>query len=252
MTAFPDSWTIVGGCLMTIQGFQSKRYAILSVLGSGGMGEVYRGRDRILGREVAIKVLSEKISGNPESLSRFEVEAKALASLSHPNILTIYDFVNENGKSFAVMELLKGETLATRLSNAKLPLEQSMQFALAIAEGLSAAHKAGVIHRDLKPANIFLLENGGVKILDFGLARLVSPDSTLLKEETTEAKLTVPGMIMGTAAYMSPEQARGESLDERTDIFSFGIVLYEMLTGELPFPGRNTGEILESLFAKQP
>ena len=202
-------------------------YEIISLVGAGAMGEVYRARDTRLGREVAIKVLPDHLSENPEALARFETEAKALASLSHPNILAIHDFTKDRKLYFAVMELLSGDTLRSRLHAGPLPWKKALEIGIAVAEGLSAAHSRNVIHRDLKPENIFLTTDGQVKILDFGLART--------KEILPHSKQTEPGTVLGTVDYMSPEQVQGFQADERSDIFSFGCVLYEMLTGRCPF-----------------
>jgi serine/threonine-protein kinase len=211
-------------------------YEILSLLGSGAMGEVYRARDPRLGREVAIKVLPDHLAGNPEALVRFEREAKALASLSHPNILAIHDFSKDRDLYFAVMELLNGDTLRSRLHAGPLPWKKALEIGIAIAEGLSAAHSRGVIHRDLKPENIFLTTEGLVKILDFGLART--------KEILPRSRETEPGTVLGTVDYMSPEQVQGFPADERSDIFSFGCILFEMLTGKCPFARHDLGDTL--------
>jgi len=201
-------------------------YEILAREGAGGMGEVYRARDPRLAREVAIKVLPANLAEDPESLARFEREAKAVAALSHPNILAIHDFGAEGKVAYSVTELLEGETLRARIARSTLPWRKAVEFGVGIADGLSAAHSKGVIHRDLKPANIFLTSDGQVKILDFGLARLEpapSPEGqTAVAADLLE---TEPGRVMGTAAYMSPEQIRGGAGDARSDIFSFGCVL---------------------------
>jgi serine/threonine-protein kinase len=204
-------------------------YVILSTLGAGGMGEVYRARDMRLDREVAIKVLPEHLSDNPEMLSRFEREAKVLAALSHPNILSIHDFGQDRGSTYAVMELLRGETLRELINRGPVPAARVMEIAARIADGLAAAHANGVVHRDLKPDNVFLTSDGGLKILDFGLARR---DRTHAPQQSLE---TEPGTILGTVHYMSPEQLRGDSADARSDLFSFGCILYEMLTQQRPF-----------------
>lgn len=232
----------------------SNRYQVLRALGAGGMGEVYVARDLRLDRDVAVKVLPERLSNQPESLSRFEREAKALATLSHPNILTIFDFGSEQGVSFAVMELLKGQTLRELLKRSKPDLPAAVTMATAIAEGLAAAHSQGVIHRDLKPENVFLTQDGNVKILDFGLARLERTDSEdqNLTSTPTETNLTHPGFVMGTVPYMSPEQIRGTPVDARSDIFSFGSLLYELLTGRFAFTGDRQADVMAAVLTAEP
>jgi serine/threonine protein kinase/tetratricopeptide (TPR) repeat protein len=223
-------------------------YEILASLGAGGMGEVYRARDARLGREVAVKVLPERLARDAELAQRFEREGRAVAALSHPNVLTIYDVGIHGDISYAVTELLEGETLAARLASGPLPWPAAVEIAMAVAEGLSAAHARGIIHRDLKPQNIFLTSDGRVKILDFGLARQKLAASR--PEETsapTEAPLTDPGWVLGTAAYMSPEQARGESADVPSDIFSLGCVLFEAASGHRAFRGRTPAESMASI-----
>lgn len=230
------------------------QYQILAQLGSGGMGEVYRARDLRLGREVAIKVLPEALAKDPEMLNRFEKEARALAAISHPNILAIYDFQTNTDTKFAVMELLEGETLRNRIVRAVLAEEETLKLAVAVIEGLAAAHSRGIIHRDLKPENIFITTEGIVKLLDFGLARV--DKVTSLEEEdllpTRWATETKPGMIMGTIPYMSPEQLRGDKVDSRTDIFSFGCVLYEMLMGRSPFYFVTMAETMAAILRDSP
>jgi serine/threonine-protein kinase len=228
----------------------SDRYEILSQLGTGGMGEVYRAKDLRLNREVAIKVLPDDLAANPTALSRFEREAKALAALSHGNILTIFDFGTHNGISFAVMELLKGQTLRSSLNVSKLHWEKSVKIATAVADGLVAAHSAGVIHRDLKPENIFISTEGVVKILDFGLARLETP--VKLNNQKSIETISQDGIIVGTVPYMSPEQIRGENIDARTDIFSFGCVFYEMLTGNRAFEKENPADTFLAILSQNP
>ncbi len=230
------------------------QYQILGTLGSGGMGDVYRARDIRLGREVAIKVLPENLAKDPEMLNRFEKEARALAAISHPNILAIYDFQTNTAVKFAVMELLEGETLRKRIIRTTLQEEEAVKLAVDIIEGLAAAHSKGIIHRDLKPENIFITSSGIVKLLDFGLARV---DKTTTPEEedflpTRWATETKPGMIMGTIPYMSPEQLRGDKIDNRTDIFSFGCVLYEMLTGRSPFYFGTMAETMAAILRDNP
>ncbi|MGH9366101.1 MAG: serine/threonine-protein kinase, partial [Thermoanaerobaculia bacterium] len=201
-------------------------YEILSPLGAGGMGEVYRARDTRLGREVAVKVLPDSFARDPDALARFEREALAVAALSHPNILSIFDFGNQEGVSYAVMELLEGGTLRDKLDAGLVPQRQAVDYALQIARGLSAAHAKGIVHRDLKPENLFVTRDGHVKILDFGLAKRI--EAAAAEEGTstpTASRHTEPGAVMGTVDYMSPEQVRGKPADHRSDIFSFGTIL---------------------------
>jgi RNA polymerase sigma-70 factor (ECF subfamily) len=223
-------------------------YEILAPLGAGGMGEVYRARDVRLDREVAVKVLPARLAGSAEALARFEREARLLAAVSHPNLVTIFDVGTEQDVSFAVMELLQGEILFDRLRRQTLPRERLIDIGIAVAEGLGAAHACGVIHRDMKPANIFLTANGAVKLLDFGLARQASVTPT----DMTGEYLTEIGTIMGTASYMSPEQARGENPDHRGDLFSLGCVLYEMATGRLAFPGTTAADVMAAILRDTP
>jgi eukaryotic-like serine/threonine-protein kinase len=230
-------------------------YEILALLGAGGMGEVYKARDTRLGREVAIKVLPAGFSKDRERLHRFEREAKAAAALNHPNILAIHDYGKEGDTAYAVMELLEGKTLRDRLLNGPLPVREAQDIAWQIARGLAAAHGRGIIHRDLKPSNIFITSSGHVKILDFGLAKFAGgpgdPPTSVSGKITGEAP-TRPGAIMGTAGYLSPEQMRGLPADARSDIFAFGIVLYEMLSGQLAFGGDAPSDTLVALLTKDP
>jgi serine/threonine-protein kinase len=229
-------------------------YELLAPLGAGGMGEVYRARDHRLDRDVAVKVLPEEMAARPGALDRFEREAKAVAALSHPNILAIYDIGNEEGLWFAVTELLEGATLRERLAASGLGIPKTLALAVQIAHGLAAAHDRGIVHRDLKPENIFLIDGGQVKILDFGLAKWSEPtgegaDAAALPTVTHH---TSPGTILGTAGYMSPEQARGQPTDHRSDIFSFGAVLYEMLYGTRAFHGDSAADILSAILREIP
>ncbi|HEY3125013.1 MAG TPA: protein kinase [Thermoanaerobaculia bacterium] len=228
-------------------------YEILGPLGAGGMGEVCKARDSRLDREVAIKVLPEHLAHDPAALSRFEREAKAVAAISHPNILAIHDFGREGGVTFAVMELLEGETLRSRLSESELAWREAVEIGTAVADGLAAAHSRGIVHRDLKPENVFLTSDGRVKILDFGLARrekLLSPVEHT--EAPTMTQETVPGTVMGTVGYMAPEQVIGQPGDARSDIFSFGCVLYEMAAGQRAFSGRTGVETLSAILKENP
>jgi eukaryotic-like serine/threonine-protein kinase len=240
--------------MMISVGTQLGPYKILSRIGAGGMGEVYRANDSRLGRDVAIKVLPERLAKDTEAMGRFEREVRALATLSHPNILTIHDFSAEQGTAFAVMELLEGETLRGRIERAVLPWDKALEIATQIAEGLSAAHSKGVIHRDLKPENIFLTSESNVKILDFGLARV---EKTALSSDQDQVSTrwtaeTRPGTVMGTVPYMSPEQVRGDSTDARSDVFSFGCMLYEMLTGYTPFQCNTAAETMAAILSSPP
>jgi len=231
-------------------------YEVLGPIGAGGMGEVYQARDSKLGREVAIKVLPEAFAHDPDRLSRFQREAKLLASLNHPNIATIHGLEDSNGISYLVMELVPGETLADRINrDGPVPIDEALAIAKQIGDALEAAHEKGIIHRDLKPANVKLTPEGKVKVLDFGLAKAFAGDSgngDLANSPTLSQAATMQGVILGTAAYMSPEQARGKSVDKRTDIWAFGVVLYELLTGERLFSGEDTTEILASVVKDQP
>jgi Tol biopolymer transport system component len=226
-------------------------YEILSPLGAGGMGEVYRARDARLNREVAVKVLPESLASQPEALSRFEREAKAVAALNHPNILSIHDFGSEDGVAYAATELLEGESLRTRLEGGAMTQRRAVEVAIQIAKGLAAAHEKGVIHRDLKPENLFLTRDGRVKILDFGLAKVFVPERAATSAPTAAAQ-TEPGTVMGTVGYMSPEQVLGRDVDPRTDIFSFGAVLYEMLSGERAFKRNSAVETMNAILKEDP
>lgn len=222
-------------------------YEILAPIGAGGMGEVYRAKDAKLGREVALKVLPDRLVQNAGALSRFEREAKAVAALSHPNILSIFDFGNKDGVVFAAMELLEGETLRDRLSGGALPVRKAIDYAKEIVRGLAAAHEKGIVHRDLKPANIFLTRDGRVKILDFGLAKQLTEPTPDEANSPTVTPETEAGAILGTVNYMSPEQASGRPADYRSDIFSFGLVLYEMLYGKRAFERETAAETMAAI-----
>ncbi len=238
---------------MTIApGIRLGPYEILAPLGAGGMGEVYRARDTRLERDVAIKVLSDRLAGDPESLSRFQREARAVAALSHPGILAIHDFGSESGVSYAVMELLEGASLRTRLASGPVPWRRASEIGIEVAEGLSAAHARGIIHRDLKPDNVFVTTDDRAKILDFGLARLDRGASDGPLTSAPTETVTQPGTVMGTIGYMSPEQVRGDSMDARTDIFSFGCVLHEMLTGRRAFQRRTAADTMAAILHSEP
>ena len=219
-------------------------YVIEASLGAGGMGEVYRARDTRLDRDVAIKLLPDLLARDPDALSRFEREAKAVAALSHPNILAIHEFGSANDVVYAVTELLEGDTLRERLTSGPIAPRRAVEQALQIARGLAAAHDRGIVHRDLKPENVFITRDNVVKILDFGIAKVRAEESS---SGETRGLATTPGVVMGTVAYMSPEQARGGATDARSDLFSFGVVLYEMLGGRRPFGGDTTQETIAAL-----
>ena len=238
-----------------ISGDRLQYYEITGPLGAGGMGVVYQARDTKLGRDVAIKVLPEDFAANPERLARFQREAKVLASLNHPNIAAIYGLEESDGVHFLVLELVPGETLAERIASGRLSVEEALEIASQIAEALEEAHESGIVHRDLKPANVKITPDGKVKVLDFGLAKAFAEDSAQADSSlspTLTRDATRAGVILGTAAYMSPEQARGKSVDKRSDIFSFGCVLYEMLTGRKAFDGEEVSDILAAVLKTEP
>ena len=213
-------------------------YSITAQIGKGGMGVVYQAKDQKLGRDVAIKVMPEEFAQDADRVARFQREAKLLASLNHPNIAAIHGLEEVDGTNFVVMELVEGQTLDDRIKSGAILVEEALKLALQIAEALEAAHEKGVIHRDLKPANIKVTPEGKVKVLDFGLAKAFAgeqADMNLSNSPTLSQAATMQGVILGTAAYMSPEQARGKTVDKRTDIWAFGCVLYEMLTGQAAF-----------------
>ena len=227
-------------------------YEIVAAIGAGGMGEVYRAKDTRLGRDVAIKVLPVSMAKDADRLRRFEQEAQTVAALNHPNILGLYDIGTYEGAPFLVNELLEGETLRQRIDEGPIPTRKTVEYALGIALGLAAAHDKEIVHRDLKPENIFLTRDGRVKILDFGLAKLLRDEHSLDSALTLTSPTTMPGMVMGTVGYMSPEQVRGEPSDARSDIFSFGAVLYEMLTGERAFKKDTTVETMTAVLKEEP
>src|SRR6516164_4272906 len=236
-------------------GTQLGSHEITALLGKGGMGEVYRARDLKLKREVAIKILPEEFARDPERISRFQREAELLASLNHPNIAAIYDVEEADNSRFLVLELVEGDTLADRLRRSPLPVDEALHIAKSICEALEAAHEKGVIHRDLKPGNVKVTPDGRVKVLDFGLAKVAEePVGTgnASDSPTQTLSATRAGVILGTAVYMSPEQARGAAVDKRADIWAFGCVLYEMLTGRRAFQGETTSDILASVLKEEP
>jgi serine/threonine protein kinase/Tol biopolymer transport system component len=227
-------------------------YEVVAPLGAGGMGEVYRARDTRLGREVAVKVLPEGLAKDADRMRRFELEARTIAALSHPNILGIHDIGTHDGAPFLVSELLEGQTLREKLEAGPLPVRRAIEYALGMAQGLAAAHEKGIVHRDLKPENVFITRDGRVKILDFGLAKLARPEESHDTVMTLASPVTLPGMVLGTVGYMSPEQVRGAASDARSDIFSFGAVLYEMLTGKRAFKRETSAETMTAVLREEP
>ena len=229
-------------------------YEISGRLGAGGMGEVWRAHDTKLGREVAIKVLPDAFVSDPERLARLEREARLLASLNHPNIATLYAFENMDGVRFLVMEVVEGQTLAERLSEGPLPVRDALDFFRQVADGLAAAHKKGVVHRDLKPGNLKIAPGGHAKILDFGLATTIAPSGAgdMTNSPTATVHHTATGVIQGTAPYMAPEQAKGKPADERSDVFAFGVTLYESLAGRRAFKGDTVTEVLAAVLEREP
>ena len=229
-------------------------YEVGAPIGAGAMGEVYRARDPRLGRDVAIKVLAASVSGNADRRNRFEQEARAAAALNHPNILAVFDIGDEHGTPYIVSELLEGETLRERLNDGPLPVRKAVEYAAQLAQGLAAAHARGIVHRDLKPENIFIATGERVKILDFGLAKLTEPEpmSGVGSIVATVQPGTQPGMMLGTVGYMAPEQVRGVPADYRSDIFSFGAILYEMVAGQPPFRRETPADTLAAILHEQP
>ncbi len=230
-------------------------YEVLAAIGAGGMGEVYRARDAKLGRDVALKVLPEAFARDAERMARFQREAKVLASLSHPNIAPIYGLEDSSSTHALVMELVEGPTLADRIKQGPIPIDEALRIAKQICEGLEYAHERGIVHRDLKPANVKVTSDDAVKVLDFGLAKAIEGDASSIDVSTSPTisrMATQAGVRLGTAAYMSPEQAKGKPVDRRADIWAFGCVLYEMLTGKMAFSGETVTDTLAAVLTKDP
>ena len=229
-------------------------YELVSLLGAGGMGEVYRGHDPRLRRDVAVKILPSASGADPDAIRRFEQEACAAAALTHPNILTVHQVGTADGVPFIVSELLDGETLRGRLARGALPLRTAVDYALQILSGLAAAHDKGIVHRDLKPENLFICTDGRVKILDFGLAKLLQPEVAVARDAGLSTRIadTAPGLVLGTIGYMSPEQVRGQAVDQRSDIFNAGAILYEMLSGQRAFQGHSAADVISAILTADP
>ncbi len=234
-----------------MQGQHLGNYEILDKLGEGGMGEVWRARDERLNRTVAVKILPPDLANDPLRRARFEQEARSLGALNHPNIVAVYDFGHDNGRSYIVSELVDGEPLRSIIDRGPLPIRKLIDYGVQMAEALAAAHELGIVHRDLKPENVMVTRGGRVKVLDFGLAKqnVAAPAD---KTATMAMSLSQPGMVMGTAGYMSPEQVRGEPVDARSDIFSFGCVLYEMIAGKRAFQARSSVETMHAILNQDP
>jgi len=246
---------LVGGGMGQTQSLLGKQvdpYRILSLLGAGGMGQVYLAEDPRLGRMVALKILPAELASDPDRLRRFVREAKAASSLKHPNVAAIYEMGESNGLHFIAMEHVEGQTLASKISGRPLEIAAIVEIALQVADALDEAHGKHITHRDIKPANIMLTPSGQVKVLDFGLAKITLPEGQAAQSDLSTSLSTATGLIMGTLPYMSPEQVLGKTIDHRTDIFSLGVVLYEMSTGRVPFPGISASETTDCILHRQP
>src|SRR6266478_4390708 len=237
---------------VSIVGKQISHYQVVSRIGRGGMGEVFLAQDASLGRKVALKLLRSDFTRNEERLRRFQQEARAASALNHPNILTIHEIGHDGSLHFMATEYVEGETLRQHLSRARITLGQTLEVAIQVASALAAAHQAGIIHRDIKPENIMVRSDGNVKVLDFGLAKLTDPKTIETAAPTLPQVETAPGVVMGTFSYMSPEQARGLAVDTRTDIWSLGVMIYEMAAGRQPFEGETASDVMSLILQKEP
>src|SRR5688572_9484775 len=222
-------------------------YEIVAPLGAGGMGEVYRARDTRLGREVALKLLREDVQSSPQRLARFEREARSVAGLSHPNIVVLHSIEEFDGRVVLVLELIEGRDLSEMVASGGLPLAQVLDLAIPLAEALASAHEKGIIHRDLKPANIKVSREGRLKVLDFGLARMLEAEPGAGLTRTVEAPVSEAGLLMRTVPYMAPEQIRGDAVDARADLFAFGVIVYELATGKRPFTGPTLADVSSAI-----
>src|SRR5438132_6836733 len=243
---------IENGQADSLIGYTIGHYKISKQIGSGGMGEVYLATDIIAGRKAALKLLPMRFTGDAERLKRFQREARAVVGLNHPNILTVYEIGEDHSIHYIASELIEGETLRERLTRGQMQLSEAVDIAIQVAGALAGAHARGIVHRDIKPENIMLQPDGYVKVLDFGLAKLTEQEELTTTMYSADKVDVSSGLVMGTVKYMSPEQARGEQVDPRSDIFSFGVVLYEMFAGRAPFEGKNSNELISSILKREP